>query len=257
MQDSWTAAKVMRPEGTAPVVLVCEHASRAIPTEFGDLGLTKEARVSHAAWDIGARDLAVEMSTLMNAPLVLAGVSRLVYDLNRPLESISAIPEVSEIFQIPGNQTLSDAERQNRFDKVHVPFHASVADVLNRQVARVSGPISLVTIHTFTAVYLGQKRDVEIGYLYHEDDSFAQSALMVEQVAGRYRTALNEPYAATDGVTHTLKLHGEDNGVPALMIEVRNDLVDTPDKARDMATHLVRVLSAASHIEPNRQEAAG
>ena len=47
--------------GPAPVVLICEHASNALPLAVpalgGDLGLSEETRQSHAAWDIGALGL--------------------------------------------------------------------------------------------------------------------------------------------------------------------------------------------------------
>lgn len=243
MQDGWTAAEVIHAQGAAPVVLVCEHASRHIPAELNDLGLAEPARSSHAAWDIGAMDMAADMAALLDAPLVAAGVSRLVYDLNRPLESPSAIPEKSEIFDIPGNQGLSEAARRDRFDRLHVPFHARLAEVVAAQQARCGGPVALVTIHTFTRVYMGRERSVEIGYLFHDDGRLAQGALAAEQARGRYAAALNEPYGVADGVTHTLKMQGEDKGLQALMIEVRNDLVDRPDTARAMAAHLVDVLS--------------
>lgn len=256
MHSSWPAVDVINPEGAAPVVLVCEHFSDHIPAELSDLGLSDEARQSHAAWDIGAADMAREMARLLDAPLVAAGVSRLVYDLNRPLESNSAIPEKSEIFDVPGNLGLSEADRRDRFEKLHVPFHAQLSDTVAAQQARCGAPVALITVHTFTRVYNGQERSVEIGYLFHSNGSLARAALDAESGIGQYKAALNEPYAPTDGVTHTLRTQGEDKGLSALMIEVRNDLVDTPDAARDMAAHLVKLLSSALASGPDRQAAA-
>lgn len=256
MQGEWTAVNVTNAQGAAPVVLICEHASCDIPPELQGLGLDEAVRESHAAWDIGAAHMADEMARLMDAPLVSAGVSRLVYDLNRPLESPSAIPETSEIFDIPGNCGLSEADRRDRFDRLHVPFHAQVSQTVAAQLARVDGPVALITIHTFTPIYFGRERQVQIGYLFHENGDLAQAALEAEQRIARYRAALNEPYAATDGVTHTLKLQGEDHGLPSLMIEVRNDLVATSDSAKAMAVHLVQVLTAALKDGPKNREAA-
>ncbi|WP_407494941.1 N-formylglutamate amidohydrolase [Pseudooceanicola sp. MF1-13] len=256
MQADWTAVTVTNPEGAAPVVLVCEHASCDIPADLDGLGLSEKARTSHAAWDIGAADMAIEMARLLDAPLVAAGVSRLVYDLNRPLDSKSAIPETSEIFDIPGNRGLSEVDRRDRFDRLHTPFHVQLADTVAAQQARVGGPVALITIHTFTPVFFGKQRAVEIGYLFHANGGLAKAALKAEGQAGRYKAALNEPYAATDGVTHTLRMQGEDHGLPSLMIEVRNDLVDTPESARAMAAHLVEVLVSALKGVADQQEAA-
>lgn len=242
MQSDWSAVEIIRAEGQGPVVLVCEHAAKAIPAEFDGLGLAEDARQSHAAWDIGARDVAVELSALFDAPLVAGTVSRLVYDLNRPLESASAIPEKSEVFEVPGNAGLSDAARRARYDACHVPFHAAVAGVLDARAAR---PAAFVTVHSFTPVYNGVPREVDIGFLHDARDHFARAALAVEDGRGQYRAALNEPYGIADGVTHSLSLHGEARGLPTLMIEVRNDLIATPEAAREMAGHLHGTLSAA------------
>ncbi|WP_375174661.1 N-formylglutamate amidohydrolase [Pseudooceanicola sp.] len=242
MQDSHPPFQITRPEGRGLVVFACEHASKAIPAEFDDLGLTGAALSSHVAWDIGAMDLALALSEIFDAPLVAGGVSRLVYDLNRPLEAASAIPETSEIFDIPGNTSLSASARQARFDSYHQPYHTALSDVLE---ARADAEIALVTIHSFTPVFHGKTREVEIGFLHDDGAEFAKAALAAEEDAGRFRAALNEPYSAQDGVTYTLRKHGEARGLPTLMIEVRNDLIDTPEAAREMAVHLSGTLQKA------------
>jgi predicted N-formylglutamate amidohydrolase len=241
MTDSnWTAAQVINAQGKGPWLLVCEHASNEIPPEFNGLGLEDDAATSHAAWDIGALDLAKALAENLDAPLVAGGISRLVYDCNRPLTAPDCIPARSEIYDIPGNAALTDADRQARFDRIHTPFHDAVTA---QQVA--SGPQVLVTIHSFTPVFNGMTREVELGFLYHDNPELAQALLAREQSANRFRSALNEPYAAADGVTYTLKKHGEGQGLPAVMIEVRNDLIDTPAKAQEMAEHLAESLRAA------------
>ncbi|ETW11652.1 N-formylglutamate amidohydrolase [Roseivivax marinus] len=238
MREAWTSVEVLNDGGTAPVALICEHAAHAIPDELEELGLGPEARHSHAAWDIGARDVAVALSELMDAPLVAGTISRLVYDCNRPPEAPDAIPARSEVFDIPGNRDLQGRDRARRVAEVHDPFHAEAARV-------AAGRAALVTVHSFTPVYHGKPREVEIGYLCHRDARLADAALAAERGAGRYRAALNEPYAPSDGVTYTLKRHGEDHGRPALMIEVRNDLIATGPQARAMAEHLHPILRAA------------
>lgn len=240
MQSDGPSAEVVRPEGGGPLVLACEHAACHIPAEYGDLGLSGPALRSHAAWDIGARDVALALSSLFDAPLVAGVVSRLVYDLNRPLDAASAIPAKSEVYDIPGNSGLSAEERAARHARWHDPFHAALAQVLD---GRRGG--AFVTVHSFTPVYNGARREVEIGYLHDAGDGLARAALAAEEARGRYRSALNEPYAASDGVTYTLRKHGEARGLPSLMIEVRNDLIDTEDKARAMAGHLYGTLAAA------------
>ncbi|WP_425100723.1 N-formylglutamate amidohydrolase [Tropicibacter sp. S64] len=241
----WPAVAVMGKIGAAPLVLVCEHASAFIPPALQGLGVSDAARTSHVAWDIGALDVAKRLSARLQAPLVAAQLSRLVYDCNRPLDSEGSIPAVSEIHEIPGNTNLTSADRQARYEAVHEPFHAAVTDVLDRQQAACSGPVTLITVHTFTPVYFGKPRAVELGYLFHSDAALAQAAVQIESREGALKAEVNAPYSAMDGVTYTLAKHAEARGLRSVMIEVRNDLVDTEAKAEVMADHLAQTLTAA------------
>lgn len=239
---AWPAAALIGAAGTAPVVLVCEHASHFIPPEYDGLGLADDAQHSHAAWDIGALDVAKCLSALLDAPLVAGQVSRLVYDCNRPLEAPDCIPARSEVFEIPGNTGLDDAGKQHRFDTVHVPFHAAVDQVIDRQIERSSAPVLLVTVHSFTPIYHGQRRTLDIGYLHDNSSNAAKAAVKIEHGQGIYRAAINEPYAARDGVTYSLAKHAEARGLENVMIEIRNDLIDTPATAEKMAQHIAATL---------------
>ncbi|GGK42422.1 N-formylglutamate amidohydrolase [Salinarimonas ramus] len=253
---TWNAVELTGTAGAAPLVLVCEHASRAIPPELADLGLDAAAREAHVAWDIGAAVIARRLSEHLEAPLVAGGVSRLVYDCNRPFTASDCIPARSERYDIPGNRDLDEAARRARFERVHEPFHAALAEACRRQERACGRAIDLVTIHTFTPVYNGVSRAVEIGYLHHEDPALAQAALAVETAHGVYRAALDEPYSARDGVTYTLARHGEAHGRRALMIEVRNDLVATHEAATRMGDHLAQTLREALAAVPPPAEAA-
>ena len=231
-------ARVLNAHGRAQAVLVCEHASRFIPAALDGLGLDAAAARSHAAWDIGALALAVELMGALDAPLVQARVSRLVYDCNRPPERADSMPEVSEVFEVPGNRNLTPAQRAQRVREIYEPFRDLLSATLN---ARPEPPV-LITIHSFTPVYKGQRRDVELGILHDQDERAAR--VMLDHAAGcGLRTALNEPYAAADGVTHTLREHGVARGLPNVMIEVRNDLIDTPTGINRMAGVLAPVLA--------------
>ncbi|SLN28783.1 N-formylglutamate amidohydrolase [Roseovarius litorisediminis] len=238
----WPPAAVFGIAGTAPVVLVCEHASDFIPPEFSGLGLAAGVEKSHAAWDIGALDVSKCLSARLSAPLVAGQVSRLVYDCNRPLEAPDCIPAKSEIFEIPGNRNLSDADKQARFETIHSPFHETIGWVLDRQIPFANAPVLLITIHSFTPIYNGKKRELDLGYLFHSKGKIANSAVSVEKKRGVMRAAVNEPYAASDGVTYTLAKHAEARGLDSVMIEIRNDMIDTPEKAERVAGHLAETL---------------
>lgn len=244
--DNWTAVEVLHGAGQGPFVLVCEHAARHIPAGLNNLGLQEPALSAHIAWDIGALDVAREMSVLLDAPLVAGRISRLVYDCNRPPTAPDCIPLRSEVFDIPGNTALDDQTRLQRHDSVHLPFHTRLGAVIEAQMERCDSAPMLVTVHSFTSVYNGAPRAVEIGFLCHGDAKLADAALAVEQQIGRHNAGLNQPYGRQDGVTHTLATQGEARGLPSVMLEVRNDLINSPGSARKMAQHLSAVLMQAS-----------
>lgn len=239
ISERTTVGKVVGDDFGAPVCLVCEHASSSIPPRYGDLGLAPEHRFSHAAWDIGAADLGLGMQAGLGAPFIHATRSRLVYDLNRPPDSASAMPDRVEVIDVPGNRGLSPDERKARTDENYIPFHALVSDTLDR----FSRPPALVTIHSFTPVWHGQQRAVEIGFLHDADPALAEA--MLEAYAGPHRAALNQPYSARDGVTHTLAKHGTARGLQNVMIEVRNDLLTDPESVAGVVTVLSAALQAA------------
>ncbi len=224
----------------APALVLCEHASAAFPARFGTLGLSEEARLSHAAWDPGALELARSLARHLGAPLVAAGVSRLLYDCNRPPDSPGAIREQSEIYAVPGNRDLDARARQARIDQIYRPFVAEVGRVLDRSRAR-----ALVTMHTFTPVYEGRRREVEIGVLHDSDSRLADAVLRRAGQGAPHDIRRNEPYGPADGVTHSLKVHGIARGIPNVMIEVRNDLVADAAGLARVSAWLDPLLAAA------------
>ena len=231
-------SRLYNPDAKADILIVCEHASNYIPTVYDNLGLDSEVLNLHVAWDIGALELAKRLSDKLESRLLYATVSRLVYDLNRPPQSADAMPEQSEIFQIPGNKNLTDEEKQVRVKACYKPFHKALAKELEE--AR-----TLITIHSFTPVYKGQKRQTDIGILHDADDRLADQMLKQAEVCKDYIIKRNEPYSVEDGVTHTLAKHAIPKGKPNVMIEVRNDLIVSQEGQDKICTMLCGWLESA------------
>lgn len=244
------APKVSNPTGSHPVLLVCEHASAHVPAEFDGLGLGAAELQSHIAWDPGAFETAKHLSQRLDAALVYSTVSRLVYDCNRPPEAASAMPEQSEDTRVPGNSSLSDAERQSRVVRFYRPFEALLSKTLQDR----NGSAVLVTVHSFTPVFAGQLRSVEIGFL-HDTDSRLADALL--QVASGFDIRRNAPYGPGDGVTHTLRQNALPDNLLNVMIEIRNDLIATSEQCARMAETLAEWLRRALAICALAEEAQG
>ncbi len=251
--DPTDVVSLHNPQGTSPVLLVCEHASNHIPDEFDGLGLDAVARESHVAWDPGAFDVASEMSRLLDAPLVASNVSRLVYDCNRPPDAPDAMPARSELFDIPGNSTLSARDRARRVASYYDPFR----ELLNNILDSGTGPRVLITVHSFTPVYMGKPRDVELGILHDEDSRMADEMLRLAPEHCRMKARRNTPYGPADGVTHTLKEHALSRDLPNVMLEIRNDLIADPTSQKQAAERLSSLIGETLETLdiPARQEA--
>src|SRR5262249_38829206 len=156
---------VVNADSDSPFILVCEHAGRQIPRSLGALGLPQSELRRHIAWDIGAEAVARGLSDSLHAPLVLQRYSRLVYDCNRPPDAADAIPQLSELTPVPGNQKLTPEARLSRIQAIYRPFHAAIAALLDGRAARGISSI-LVTIHSFTPVYKGVRRALDVGILH-------------------------------------------------------------------------------------------
>ncbi len=231
--------EILNPAGAGQVVILCEHASSFIPAEYKGLGLAPEDRQSHAAWDPGALALSEELSAALDAPVVAGKVSRLVYDCNRPPDVASAMPEKSERVNVSSNIDLSVEERRARTEAVYDPYCAAVSEVLDAR-----GPDTmLVTAHSFTPVYFGQRREVELGLLHDSDSRLVGAMLSRSHELSHRRIARNLPYGPEDGVTHSLKLHALSRGLANVMIEVRNDLLSAPEDISRMCRDIVSLLA--------------
>lgn len=235
-------AEIEKAEGRSPIILVCEHASCAFPAPWGPLGLTAEAQKAHIAWDPGALPLARALSEALDATLVHAPVSRLIYDLNRAPDQPGAMPARSEVYDVPGNAAISAAERRARMEALYLPFHSALQALIAARLATGRAPV-LITIHSFTPVYFGKKRSVEFGVIHDADGRLAQSILDAAVRQTDLNAALNAPYSAADGVTHTLRMHATPFDLPHAMLEIRNDLIANEADVAQMAAMLAPVLN--------------
>ena len=214
------AARAEREDGKGHFLILCDHASNRVPERYG-LGIGPEVLASHAAWDPGALDVARGLSRRLDAPLVYSTVSRLVADCNRVEDAPDIFPTVSERHEIPGNRDLDAGDRMERVLSVHAPYHTLIEEVLDE---RGDDP-ALVAIHSFTPVYKGERRPWEIGVLFDENRALADRLLARLDARGDLTIGRNQPYSPADGVYYTLARHGTAHGRPAVMIEIRNDLI--------------------------------
>ena len=230
--------------GSSTYVLVCEHASNYIPREYGGLGLPPQDLERHIAWDIGAAALAQQLSSLLDAPLFVSGYSRLLIDCNRPPLAPTSIPVRSEATEIPGNRDLDEAERERRAAAYFWPFQTRIARALDERAA-AGRPTALLGIHSFTPIFLGVQRPWHVGVLWNDDARLPVPLLEELRADAALVVGDNEPYSARASYEYTLRAHAGARHLPHCSLEVRQDLMDTPDKARQWGRRLAGPIGAA------------
>jgi predicted N-formylglutamate amidohydrolase len=236
--------EVVAANATSPFVLLCDHAGRRIPRGLGTLGLPEAELERHIAWDIGAAGLARKLATALDAWLILQTYSRLVIDCNRPLDAPSSIATLSERTQVPGNVGLSAAEVELRTSSVFRPYHERIAGELQRR-ERAGRPSVIVTVHSFTPVYMDTGRAWHAGVLYQRDARLARPLLRLLRAEPGLLVGDNQPYAVSDQTDYAVVEYGERAGRLHVEIEVRQDLIATDAGQVEWATRLARLLPLA------------
>ncbi len=229
--------------GGAPVLLLCDHAARFVPGALNNLGLSEAELSRHVAWDIGIAEVTRDLAQRLDAPAVLSHFSRLIIDPNRALDDPTLIPQLSDGVIVPGNRDLSEAARQLRFSSFHQAYHEAIKQRLDIMAARGPAP-AIISMHSFTPVMKGLERPWQIGILWNRDSRLPAPLIATLRAQGLI-VGDNEPYSGRDNHGYTLHVHSEPRGLANVLIEVRQDLIDTHHGAREWAERLHRALGSA------------
>jgi len=228
-----------------PLVLCCDHASNAVPAHMERLGLPQAELDRHIGWDIGAAAVTRGLAARFGCPAFLSGYSRLIIDCNRPLDSPTSIPPVSDGTTIPANAALSEAERRLRQAFFFAPYQQALGSYMERRLGQDGPPPLFVAVHSFTPVMNGLARPWHIGLLFEHDRRLvgplrgALLALEPGLVIGE-----NQPYAIEGPSDYAIQVYAHDRGVPHIELEIRQDEIGTPPGAERWAGLVARALDA-------------
>lgn len=237
------AVEIINPGAVADLIITGDHAGNTVPAALGSLGLPHDELVRHIAWDIGAAGVARRLADRMDATAVLARVSRLVIDPNRPLGEPESIPAVSDGSPIPGNQNLSAADQQARADDFFHPYHHAIDRQIER-LRRAGRRPAVLSVHSFTPQLLvnGKPRPWHIGVMFSYERDFADYLIGALHAHPGMVVGINEPYS---GLTHgyAQKRHGLAQCLPHAQLEIRQDLIgaaDGQDRWADILADVMR-----------------
>jgi predicted N-formylglutamate amidohydrolase len=239
-QPSSEAFELVNPGGDLSIILICDHASNAVPKEYGTLGLGPGEFARHIAYDIGAADVTRTLSAALNAPAVLSRFSRLLIDANRGADDPTLVMKLSDGSIIAGNAKADAAQIARRIARFHQPYHEAIASLIDEALAKGLTP-ALISVHSFTPVWKGRKRPWQYGVLWDKDGRIAQPLLARLRKESGLAVGDNEPYSG-ELENDTLNRHGTRRGLPHVLIEIRQDLIETQAGAQKIAGFLTDVL---------------
>lgn len=229
---------------TSPFLFTADHAGRYIPRSLGNLGVSEAELTRHIAWDIGIAGVSRLLAKSLNAYLILQPYSRLVIDCNRPPDVDSSIAALSEHTEIPGNRDLTTHQREERRRLVFDPYHARIESELLRR-ERTGQPTVLVAMHSFTPSYKGVGREWEAGVLYNRDSRLALRLREILQAEGLL-VGDNQPYFVSDESDYGIPRYGEQRGNLHVELEIRQDLITSPEGQQYWSDLLSRALPEAA-----------
>lgn len=253
------ASTLLGPDDPAPVgvlnegsdsrfFLICDHAGNAVPRRLDQLGLPQAELDRHIGIDIGILGVSRNLAERLGATLVYQRYTRLLIDCNRQPHAPTAMAEVADGTEVPGNRDLDAAAREARIAEVMRPYHETIEAALDAREARGLTTI-LVAMHSFTPRLLVQPTDRpwSIGLCWGPSERFSRHTL--EHLAAddpELVIGANEPYTVDMVHDYSIPVHGEDRGLDYLEIELRQDLLVEEAAQHAWAERLARVLDRAA-----------
>lgn len=198
-------------------MITCEHGGNRIPAACRRLFAGRERLLhSHRGWDPGAAEIARALGARLKVEPRVATISRLVVDLNRSVDNPSLLSSITA--GLPEHAKAALLERH------YFPYRRAVEQDVRRLASR--GQVAHISVHTFTPILRGRRRDVDIGLLFDPARSFETNlarawAERLRRDWPRMRIRFNAPYKGTDdGLTTYLRTLFEDDAYAGIELEV-------------------------------------
>ncbi len=169
----------------------CEHASKKIPENYKKLFQNHcHLLETHHGYDIGSSVLTKYLSDKLQAPFLLAPWSRLLVDVNRSLYRRTLFSEITK--------PLLKKEKQSILDNYYYPYQKVAKQIVFERL-KLGFEIFHLALHSFTPIYNGIERDVDIGILYNperqrEQEFALQWRKLLKNTRPDLRVKLNSPY---------------------------------------------------------------
>ncbi len=239
MTTPFRPVEIINPDAPSGLLIIADHASNALPSEYGTLGMPPEEFERHIAYDIGTAGLARALAHRLGVTAILSGFSRLLIDPNRGEDDPTLVMKISDGAIIPGNRHVDAAEVEHRLDQCYRPYHAAIETHIAR--AAPHGP-DILSLHSFTPQLQGRPpRPWHAGVLWGPDAASGQRLVDLLRGDPALCVGVNEPYLGGN-VGECLDQHAFWRGLRNVLIELRNDLIVEPAQQDDWAERLAPLI---------------
>jgi predicted N-formylglutamate amidohydrolase len=218
------------------LVLTCDHASVRLPAPWcwpqPDLWIAG----THWSFDLGAAQVTRNLAAELRCSAILARFTRLLADANRCEGSEHIFRPDAEGQPIALNSPPD--QRDERLNRYHRAYHRRVDHfVAGKDRAAMIG------IHTFTPVYDGKVRALELGVLFNRHEERAHALVDSLRREG-FNVGSNEPYSGYDGLMHGIECHATKYERPYVTVEIRQDLATDGWLRQQIVGALARAIPA-------------
>ena len=209
-------------------MILCDHASNNIPPNFQNLGLDNKLLDSHIAYDIGAKEVSIHLSRILNCPLVMSDFSRLLIDPNRGVDDPTLVMKISDDKIIEGNKNIHNfresIEKNKRIEDFYNTYHDKVSELIKQKIRNEQFP-AIISIHSFTPFWKNKKRNIDLGILWDNDERLPNIFFdYFEKNHQKLVIGNNQPYSGRLKNDSIYK-HATANGLSNILIEIRQDLI--------------------------------
>lgn len=233
------AYQITGADRSGPWLVTCDHATNRVPDWLGGhLGIAPADMARHIAYDVGAKGLALALGEALDSPVICSDFSRLVIDPNRGEDDPTLVMKLYDGTIIPANRHAGPEAVSERLDRLYRPYHAAYARMAEGRV--------ILAVHSFTPCLKGRSpRPWHVGILYSHVDARLSRAV-IDRLRHEPDLCIgdNEPYSGHlpgDAIDRHALRHGRHN----TLVELRNDLIETPADQLDWAARLAPILEQA------------
>ena len=244
-----SAFEIIGTSKPTPFLFSCEHASNSLPKSLSPSKKDQRFLQTHWAWDIGVPQLLRTLVQMTPSQAIFARFSRLLIDPNRSLNRSDLIVPSIEGHSLSFNQNLSVQERNSRLEKYYHPYHQAFDEMVETR-CQSPEPFVLISFHSFTPVWNGDLRSMDIGLLYDDHNGNDPHLDLVSALESNFQeqgffTARNKPYTGQSGLMFSVQQQGRKHKVPHIELEFNQATLSSPERIQSVAQ---RVFSALEQL---------